>query len=101
MENQNEKKKEPCPRQKSCWKIWRIIKRLLILQCLNDSIVSTSKGLNDRIEILNELRFYLRYEQKLLEEGWMTESDFFEIVDRLIREYAAILLQEWQLRSPA
>ena len=50
------------------------------------------KGLNDREEILNELRFYLRHEQKLLSEGWMTESDFFEIVESLIREYAAILL---------
>jgi hypothetical protein len=56
--------------------------------------MSSLKGLNDRIEILNELRFYLRHEQKLLSEGWMTESDFFEIVERLIREYAAILLKE-------
>lgn len=54
----------------------------------------TLKGLNDRIEILNELRFYLRHEQKLLDEGWMTESDFFEIVESLIREYAIILLKE-------
>ena len=54
--------------------------------------MSSLKGLNDRIEILNELRFYLRHEQKLLSEGWMTKSDFFKIVERLIREYAAILL---------
>ena len=54
--------------------------------------MSSLKGLNDRIEILNELRFYLRHEQRLLSEGWITESDFFEIVERLIREYAAILL---------
>lgn len=59
--------------------------------------MSSLKGLNDREEILNELRFYLRHEQKLLSEGWMTESDFFEIVESLIREYAAILLtKEWQ-----
>lgn len=56
--------------------------------------MSTLKGLNDRIEILNELRFYLRHEQKLLSEGWLTESDFLAIVDRLIREYAAIILTE-------
>ena len=56
--------------------------------------MSTLKGLNDRVEILNELRFYLRHEQKLLSEGWLTESDFLEIVDRLIKEYAAILLTE-------
>lgn len=54
--------------------------------------MSSLKGLNDRIEILNELRFYLRHEQKLLSEGWLTKSDFFKIVERLIREYAAILL---------
>ena len=59
--------------------------------------MSTLKGLNDRMEILNELRFYLRHEQKLLSEGWLTESDFLAIVDRLIREYAAIILNEkWQ-----
>ena len=58
--------------------------------------MSSLKGLNDRVEILNELRFYLRHEQKLLSEGWMTESDFCEIVESLIREYAAILLtKEW------
>lgn len=52
----------------------------------------TLKGFKDRIELLNELRFYLRHEQKLLSEGWMTESDFFEAVDGIIREYAASLL---------
>ncbi len=56
--------------------------------------MSSSTGLNDRIEILNELRFYLRHEQKLLKEGWMTESDFLKIVEALIREYAVILLTE-------
>lgn len=54
----------------------------------------TLKGLKDRVEILNELRFYFRHEQKLLKEGWITESDFFEIVERLIRDYAAIILKE-------
>lgn len=54
--------------------------------------MSSLKGLNDRIEILNELRFYLRHENKLLEEGWMTELDFLETIERLIREYASILL---------
>ncbi|MDE6127255.1 MAG: hypothetical protein K2G30_09910 [Muribaculaceae bacterium] len=50
------------------------------------------KGLNDRVELLDQLRFYLRYEKQLLEEGWLTESDFFEIVEEIIREYAANLL---------
>lgn len=52
----------------------------------------TLKGLNDRVELLNQLRFYLRYEKQLLEEEWLTESDFFEIVEEIIREYAALLL---------
>lgn len=54
----------------------------------------TLKGLNDRVELLNELRFYLRNEQRLIEEGWLTESDFFEIVEEIIREYAAFILTE-------
>ena len=52
------------------------------------------KGLNDRVEILRELRFYFRYEQRLLDEGWLTESDFFEIVERLIKEYVTTFLKE-------
>ena len=56
--------------------------------------MSTLKGLNDRVEILNELRFYFRNEQKLLKEGWMSESDFFKTIETLIKEYLLILLQE-------
>ena len=56
--------------------------------------MSTLTGLNDRIELLNQLRFYLRNEQRLLEEVWMTESDFLETVEEIIREYAALLLTE-------
>ena len=52
------------------------------------------KGLNDRVELLNELRFYLRHEERLLKEGWLTESDFLEAVEEIIREYAALLLTE-------
>lgn len=54
--------------------------------------MSPLTGLNDRVEILNELRFYLRHEQKLLSEGWLSESDFLQIVESLIREYAAMIL---------
>lgn len=46
------------------------------------------KGLNDRVELLDELKFYLRYEEQLLEEGWLTESDFLEVVEEIIREYS-------------
>lgn len=46
------------------------------------------------MELLNQLRFYLRNERKLLKEGWMSESDFFKAVDEIIREYAASLLME-------
>ena len=61
------------------------------MQCLKIKM-SSLKGLNDRVELLNQLRFYLRYEKQLLEEEWLTESDFFEIVEEIIREYAAVLL---------
>ena len=54
--------------------------------------MSSLKGLNDRIELLNQLRFYLRNEQRLISEGWLTESDFLKIVEEIIREYATILL---------
>lgn len=52
------------------------------------------KGLNDRIELLNQLRFYLRNEQRLISEGWLSESDFLKIVEEIVREYASILLIE-------
>lgn len=42
--------------------------------------------------MLNQLRFYLRNEQRLISEGWLTESDFLKIVEEIIREYATILL---------
>ena len=54
--------------------------------------MSTLKGLNDRVELLNELRFYLRNERKLLTEGWMSESDFIKAVEEIIREYATLIL---------
>ena len=52
------------------------------------------KGLNDRIELLNQLRFYLRNEQRLISEGWLSESDLLRIVEEIVREYASILLIE-------
>lgn len=76
-----------------CNTFFVISKRLLTLRC-PDRGMSTLKGLNDRVEILNELRFYFRNEQRLLKEGWLSESDFFKIVETLIKEYVAILLQE-------
>lgn len=56
--------------------------------------MSSLKGLNDRVELLNELRFYLRNEQKLVNNGWMSESDFIKAVEEIIREYAAKILLE-------
>lgn len=41
-----------------------------------------SEGLNDREEYLNDLRFLLRHEDKLLEEGWYLKED----LDKLINE---------------
>ncbi|MDE6496410.1 MAG: hypothetical protein K2L30_09275 [Duncaniella sp.] len=44
--------------------------------------------------MLNQLRFYLRNEQRLISEGWLSESDFLRIVEEIVREYASILLIE-------
>lgn len=51
------------------------------------------EGLNDREELLNELRFFLRYEEQLIREGWYSESDFKEIIERIIKDYAILLLK--------
>ncbi|WP_286140503.1 hypothetical protein [Duncaniella freteri] len=56
--------------------------------------MSSLKGLKDRVELLEQLRFYFRYEQTLLNEGWVSESDFFKIVDEIIREYAISIIKE-------
>lgn len=52
------------------------------------------KGLNDRVELLRELEFYLRNADRLLNEGWFSESDFLEAVEEIIREYATLLASE-------
>lgn len=52
------------------------------------------KGLKDRIELLEELSFYLRHREELLKEGLLEESDFMAAVEEIIREYAAHLLLE-------
>ncbi len=56
--------------------------------------MSSLKGLKDWVELLEQLRFYFRYEQTLLNEGWVSESDFFKIVDEIIREYAISIIKE-------
>lgn len=56
--------------------------------------MSSLIGLNDREELLNWLRFFLRYEQQLLEEGWLSESDFIETVEEIIKDYASKLDSE-------
>lgn len=52
------------------------------------------KGLKDRIELLEELSFYLRHREEFLKEGLLEESDFMATVEEIIREYAAHLLLE-------
>ena len=37
-------------------------------------------GLNDREEMLDYLRFLFRNEKELIEDGWFSESEFFEEV---------------------
>ncbi len=50
-----------------------------------------NEGLNDREKLLNELRFFLRYENELIEDGWYSESDFYKIVFEIIKELAKML----------
>lgn len=39
------------------------------------------KGLNDREEYLQDLRFLLRHEDQLIEEGWYTREDLDELIN--------------------
>lgn len=63
------------------------------MQCLKENMDIVDEGLNDREELLNELRFFLRYEEQLIREGWYSESDFKEIIERIIKDYAILLLK--------
>lgn len=46
----------------------------------------TLKGLKAREEMLNELRFFFRNEERLIQEGWYTEGEFSEAVTEAILE---------------
>lgn len=48
------------------------------------------EGLNDREDLLNYLRFLLRYENELIEDEWYSKSDFFEEVDKTINRLAEL-----------
>lgn len=39
------------------------------------------EGLNDREEYLQDLRFLLRHEDQLLQEGWYTREDLDELIN--------------------
>lgn len=45
-------------------------------------------GLNDRVELLEYLKFLLRNEEQFLSSGWYSESDFYEEVFRTVKELA-------------
>lgn len=62
-------------------KICIINKSLLYLQCDNEvtEMFELVEGLNDREEMLDNLRFLIRYEEKILEDEMIfTKSEFYE-----------------------
>ena len=60
--------------------ICTINKSLLYLQCVNDTeMFDKVEGLNDREEMLDHLRFLIRYEEEILEDGILySESEFYD-----------------------
>ena len=64
-----------------------INKTLLYLQCVNDTeMFDKVEGLNDREEMLDHLRFLIRYEKQILDDGTIfSESEFYdELFDTII-----------------
>ncbi|WP_300842938.1 hypothetical protein [uncultured Duncaniella sp.] len=54
---------------------------------------TNDEGLNDRDELLNELRIIFRYEELLIKNGWYSESDFRKAVESIIKDYLLLLLK--------
>ena len=54
-------------------------------------MIKQDEGLKDREELLNELRFFLRYEEQLIADDWYSELDFLEIVYEIVTELAELL----------
>ena len=64
-----------------------INKTLLYLQCVNDTeLFDKVEGLNDREEMLDHLRFLIRYEEEILDdEIFYSKSEFYdELFDTII-----------------
>lgn len=72
-----------------------INKKLLSLQRVNDTeMFNKVEGLNDREEMLDHLRFLIRYEEEILDDGVIfSESEFYEEL------YATILMIADDLRG--
>jgi len=65
------------------------------LHCVNDTeMLDKVEGLNDREEMLDHLRFLIRYEKEILEDGVIfSESEFYEEL------FATILMLADELRG--
>lgn len=62
---------------------------------LNDkAMFNTLKGLKAREEMLDNLRFLFRYEDQLKQEGWYSDSEFFEEVVNVFLEAVAKQFKE-------
>ncbi len=63
------------------------------MHCLKEFMDTNDEGLNDRDELLNELRIIFRYEELLIKNGWYSESDFRKAVESIIKDYLLLLLK--------
>lgn len=65
------------------------------MHCVNDTeMLDKVEGLNDREEMLDHLRFLIRYEKEILENGVIfSESEFYEEL------FATILMLADELRG--
>lgn len=52
------------------------------------------EGLNDRVELLQYLKFLLRNEEQILSEGWYSESDFYEELFKTVKALAENLQRD-------
>jgi len=60
------------------------------------------EGLNDREEMLDNLRFLIRYEEKILEDEMIfTKSEFYEELFSTIVMLADDLQKDWKKESPS
>ena len=59
-------------------------------------MIDLMEGFKGREEMLDYLRFLFRNEKELIEDGWFSESEFFEEVYSTVVVLAEELNKEWK-----